>query len=71
MFSINISRKDIIFIYIIFRAMITWDVFIYVTIPWIRCKIREWVHDEKIREWVHDEISFVMFLMGYDEHEYI
>lgn len=51
--------------------MITWDVFIYVTIPWIRCKIREWVHDEKIREWVHDEISFVMFLMGYDEHEYI
>ena len=62
MFSINISRKDIIFIYIIFRAMITWDVFIYVTIPWIRCKIREWVHDE---------ISFVMFLMGYDEHEYI
>lgn len=42
--------------------MITWDVFIYVTIPWIRCKIREWVHDE---------ISFVMFLMGYDEYEYI
>ena len=47
--------------------MITWDVFIYVTIPWIRCKIREWVHDEKIREWIHDEISFVMFLMGYDD----
>lgn len=53
--------------------MITWDVFIYVTIPWIRCKIREWVYNkiEPTREWVHDEISFVMFLMGYDEHEHI
>lgn len=35
--------------------MITWDVFIYVTVPWIKYLIRKWIREE---------MNFNHFLMG-------